>query len=146
MVSWYLKDKARRFSLSIPDFFGASVVWKEFHVRPEAIEVGDWVYARGTPLEDGSLLAKSGWVWVNIARRDGVVIATGPATLTIRHAKGTEVIEISPAAELLDLNSGRPLAGGISGLKPGMVVGMVGVMLAGGRFRATRLWTRPDQG
>lgn len=138
-----LESAAGRRTLRFPP---GAVVWKEFHVGPEAVEVGDWVYARGEPLPDGSLLARSGWVWVNIGRRDGVVVDVGAGGLTIRHAKGTEVIEVSPGAEVIDLATGGPLAGGLSGLSPGMVVGMVGVVLAGGRFRATRLWTRSGQG
>jgi hypothetical protein len=65
-----LRSDARVRAVRIPS---GAVVWKEFDLAPNAIAVGDWVDVKGTPLYDGSLLAKSGWLFVNIGRRDGVV-------------------------------------------------------------------------
>lgn len=41
-------------------------VWKETQTTPDAIALGDWVDVRGDPQPDGCLLARSGWIWVNI--------------------------------------------------------------------------------
>ncbi len=118
----------------------ATVVWKEFDVTPDAIHLHDWVDAKGTPLADGSLLARSGWVFVNIGRREGVVESVSPAGLTIRHNKGTETIELSPKLEVISATDGRPLPSGLAALTPGTQIGAVGLRLSGGGFRATRIW------
>ncbi len=118
----------------------ATLVWKVFDVTPDAIQLHDWVDAKGTPLADGSLLARSGWVFVNIGRREGVVDKISPAGLTMRHNKGTETIELSSRLEVISATDGRPLPGGLAALTPGTQIGAVGLRLAGGGFRATRIW------
>ena|SRR2546425_12487002 len=118
-----------------------TVVWKEFEVTPSAIELHDWVDVKGTPLADGSLQAQSGWVFVNIGRREGVVDSVSSRGLTMKHNKGTETIELSPKLEVIHASNGAPLAGGIAALKPGAQIGAVGLRLPNGSFRATRIWT-----
>jgi hypothetical protein len=125
-------------AVRIPD---GTAVWKEFDVGLDAIELHDWVDVKGTPLSDGSLLAQSGWVFVNIGRRDGVVDSLPSHGLTMRHAKGTETLELSPKLEVIHASNGAPLAGGLAALKPGAQIGAVGLRLPNGGFRATRIWT-----
>lgn len=118
-----------------------TVVWKEFDVTPEAIEVGDWVDVRGTPLPDGSLRARSGWVWANIGRADGQVTSVSPGGLTIRSESGREVtLEFSPRLEVIHADSGQAVTGGANALRPGLTAGVVGLRLPGNRLRATRIW------
>ena len=115
-------------------------VWKETQTTPDAIALGDWVDVRGDPQPDGSLLARSGWIWVNIGRREGEIVALGPASLTIRHNKGIETIELSQSLQVIDSTTGTQRLEGIAVLRPGMHIGMVGLLLPDGRFRATRIW------
>jgi hypothetical protein len=115
-----------------------TVVWKEFDVTPDAIQLHDWVDVKGTPLSDGSLLARSGWVWVNIGRRDGTVEEVSSNSLTLKTARGVEAIELSPRLEVIK-SDGSPLSG-VASLPPGAPVGVVGLRLPGGGFRATRIW------
>lgn len=122
------------------------VVWKEFDVTPEAIEINDWVDAKVTPLEDGTFLAKSGWVFVNIGRMDGWVdqISVNSEklnTLTVRTTKqGQKSIELSQKLEVISAKDGLPLSGHISALASGIEIGAVGLRLSDGGFRATRIW------
>jgi len=118
-----------------------TVVWKEFDVTPEAIQVGDWVDVRGTPLPDGSLKACSGWIWANIGRADGRVMSVSADGLAIRSESGREVaLEFSPRLEVVHADSGKPVTGGVKALRPGVTAGAVGLRLPGSRLRATRIW------
>jgi hypothetical protein len=118
-----------------------TVVWKEFDVTPEAIQVGDWVDVRGTPLPDGSLKARSGWIWVNIGRADGRVMSVSPDGASVRGDMGRQVtMEFSPRLEIIHAGSGKAVTGGVKALRPGVTVGAVGLRLPGGRLRATRIW------
>ena len=122
----------------IPD---GSRVWKEFDIGIADVHVGDWVDAKGTPQNDGSLLAESGWIFVNIGRRDGIVRAVAEGTIAIEVETGeVQLIELSTRLQVLDLRAGTVVAGGISSLKPGMQIGLVGLRLPEGGFRATRIW------
>lgn len=117
-----------------------TVVWKGSDMTPDAIQLQDWVDVKGTPLEDGSLLARSEWIWVNIGRREGVVKEVSPGAVTLKHNKGTERIEVAPTLEVIRTSDGAPHVGGIAALKPGTQIGAVGLRLPGGGFRATRIW------
>jgi hypothetical protein len=123
-----------------------TVVWKEFDVTADAIDVGDWVDVRGTPLADGTLQARSGWIWVNIGRRDGVLERVSPTALKLKSERGdSQGIELSPRLEVIDPEDGLPLPGQVRALRPGMHVGAVGLVLPNGGFRATRVWRYPAQ-
>jgi len=117
-----------------------AVVWKEFNVGLVDIAIGDWVDVKGTPQPDGSLVGQSGWIFVNIGKREGVVQAVSPSGMSIQHNKGSEAIEFSPALEVIQAGDQSPLPGGVTALVPGTQVGMVGLRLPGGGFRATRIW------
>ncbi len=127
-------------------FPAQAVVWKEFDVTLEAIELNDWVDVKGTPLEDGSLLAQSGWVFVNIGRLDGTVdqvsdqVSEKPNTLTVKTERGQKLIELSQRLEVITAKDGLPLSGHISALTQGIEIGAVGLRLPDGGFRATRIW------
>jgi hypothetical protein len=119
-----------------------AVVWKEFDVDRTAIQMGDWVDVRGTTLADGTLLAQSGAIWVNIGRRDGTVINVDGRKLVIETRRGSEIIETSDGLEVLDISAGeRILPDGVAALTPGMFIGAVGVRIPNGGFRATRIWS-----
>lgn len=123
-------------------FENDTVVWKEFEVTFADIQLQDWLDVKGTPLEDGTLLAQSGWVFVNIGRREGVVENLTAGRLVIRQSNGTESIELSSRLEVITADDGKLLAGGVAALKPGTQIGMVGLRLPNGGFRATRIWTQ----
>jgi hypothetical protein len=118
-----------------------TVVWKEFDVTPDAIGLGDWVDVKGTPLADGSLLARSGWVFVNIGRYEGALEAVSGRGLTLRTDSGLRTIQLSSRLEVIRADDGRAVAGGIAALRPGTRLGAVGLRLPEGGFRATRIWT-----
>lgn len=118
-----------------------TVIWKEFDVKLDAIQLHDWLDVKGEPQPDGSLLAQSGWVFVNIGRRNGVVEDLLAGGLVIRHAKGTEYIELSSRLEVISAHDGKPLTGGVAALRRGAQIGMVGLRLPNGGFRATRIWS-----
>jgi hypothetical protein len=115
-------------------------VWKEFYTSPDVVELHDWVDVKGTPLSDESLQARSGWLMVNIGRRDGIVHQASPTKLTARVPGGTCDIELSPRLEVIDARDGTPLPGHIAELTPGTRFGAVGLRLPGNGFRATRIW------
>ncbi len=117
-----------------------TVVWKEYETTPDVIQMHDWLDVKGMPLPDGTLLARSGWVFVNIARRDGQIVALSLQGLVLQHNKGQETIELSSRLEVIRAEDGRPIQAGVSALRPGMHIGAVGLRLSDGRFRATRVW------
>lgn len=117
-----------------------SVVWKEFETSPNVIELGDWIDVKGTPLDDGTLLAESGSIFVNIGRRDGIVESVSNDHMTIRHSKGVETVELSTKLEVVEADTQAAVVGGVAALSPGTSVGLVGLRLPGGGFRATRIW------
>jgi hypothetical protein len=118
-----------------------TVAWKEFDVTPDVIQLGDWVDVKGTPLADGSLQARSGWVFVNIGRRDGVVgQVVSPTSLNVRNGQSTYTMELSSRLEVIGAEDGLPLPGGLASLTPGTQFGAVGLRLPNYGFRATRIW------
>ena len=117
-------------------------IWKEFDVGPNAIQLHDWLDVKGEPLPDGSLLARSGWVFVNIGRRDGVFEGLSGGGMKLNYDNRTENVELSSRLEVISATDGKPLAGGMAALMKGTQIGMVGLRLPNGGFRATRIWTK----
>lgn len=132
-----LKSDAAVRAVRIPE---GTVVWKEFDVTADAIQLQDWVDLKGAPLADGSLQAKSGWIYVNIGRVDGVVDETPASVLVIKQPTGRRTLELSTRLEVISVEDGSPLPGGIAALTPGTAIGAVGLRLPDGGFRATRVW------
>ena len=118
-----------------------TLVWKEFNQGADIIQLQDWLDVKGVPLQDGTLEARSEWVWVNIGRREGVVQQVSPQGVAIRHDKGVETFELSKHLEVINARDESPRAGGVTSLLPGMRVGAVGLRLPNSGFRATRIWT-----
>jgi hypothetical protein len=116
-------------------------VWKEFDLKPDVIELGDWVDVKGEPQTDGSLLATNGMVFVNIARKDGVIESVSSSGVSISNERGKHALGLSRALEVIRGSDGTPLARGLSDLAVGGAIGAVGVRLRDGSFRATRIWT-----
>jgi hypothetical protein len=119
-----------------------TIVWKEFDVTPDDIQLHDWVYVKGTPQSDGSLLARSGWIWVNIGRFDGVIDQVSTSSLAVRGSRAPQAhtLELSKRLEVISAHDGSPVLGHIAALKQGAEIGAVGIRLPGGGFRATRIW------
>lgn len=118
-----------------------TVVWKEFDVTVDAIEIGDWVAVRGNPLPDGTLRARSGWIWVNIGRRDGTIRAISKAQVHVEDGHGNvRPIDLSARLDVIHAGDGSLVNGQIAGLRSGQHVGAVGLLLPSGGFRATRIW------
>lgn len=118
-----------------------TVVWKEVFRNHQVVQIGDWLDVRGTPLPDGSLRARSQWVWVNIGRRDGVIEHVGSDHLNLMTRRGPVKVELSPVLEVVG-EGDIPLQGGRTALVPGMTVGTVGLRLPDGGFRVTKLWVK----
>lgn len=120
-----------------------TVVWKEFEGTADLIRIGDYVDVKGEPQTDGSLLAKSGMVFVNIGRRDGVIEELGANGIKLRRhdGRGDWQIGLSRALEVIERDTGAALAGGLAALSVGQSIGAVGLLLPNGGFRATRIWT-----
>jgi len=117
-----------------------TVVWKETELGPEVIQQGDRLDVKGVPQSDGTLLANSGWVFVNIGRRDGTVMTSDGTSATLSHQGETFSIEFSDVLEVISAEDSSPLSGGRSAIEPGAQIGAVGLNLPGGGFRATRIW------
>lgn len=115
-------------------------VWKEVMVDRSEIMIDDWLDVKGDPDESGVLHARSGWVFVNIGRRDGEIVEVANDGLLV-NVKGRSVpIQLSPSVEVIDKTDGSSILSGVSALSPGDQVGMVGLRLPEGAFRATRIW------
>lgn len=116
-----------------------ALVWKEFLTSPTVIEVNDWLDVKGTPLADGSLLASTEWVFVNIGRREGIISHVSPTGLAFTLPRGeVHTMELSTKLDVISVKDASPLAA--NGLKPGIAFGAVGLRLPNNGFRATRIW------
>ncbi|MFC7220122.1 cell wall protein [Streptomyces polyrhachis] len=71
----------------------ATSVWKLHPVRPDAVEVGDGLYARGVEMPDGSIAADA--VWVNIVNIDVVIRGIGRDRLVLGHHSGELIGRLS---------------------------------------------------
>jgi hypothetical protein len=117
-----------------------AVVWKEFDLSPDAIDLGDWVDAKVEVEPDGKRVAKSGWIFVNIGRHDGTFRGLEPGGLRSETFDGkSHLLELSSRLEVMHAG-GPPVSGGINGLAEGQPFGAVGLRLEGGGLRATRIW------
>jgi Domain of unknown function (DUF5666) len=116
-----------------------AVVWKEFPVRPDAIELGDWLDARGLPRADGSLLATSGMVLVNVGRADGTVAEVDDGCVTLDDGGRRFSVPFSDRLEVVSAVDGRPRCEHVGALTPGMLADVVGLVLPDGTLRATRI-------
>jgi len=118
-----------------------AVIWKEFDVTAEDIKIGDWIDVKGENQVDGSLLAKSGWIFVNLGRWEGIITAAGTELVVTRHTGESKRISFSQRVDVIHAQGLKPVEGGTAGLIVGQSVGAVGLMLSDGSLRATRLWT-----
>lgn len=127
---------------SVVRFSPGTLVWKEFDVDYSLIQIGDWLdVARGSPMADGSILARSSWVFVNIARRDGTVAEVNSDALKLVDASGkVQELELSSSLEVVSAVDESPLPLQLGSIRRGDLVGVVGILLAEGRVRATRVW------
>lgn len=117
------------------------VVWKEVLGSPTLIESGDTVILKGSPQSDGSLAAQSGRIFVNLERRDGVVMAASSTGITLnKRNQAIEAVALSSSLEVIHQRDGSPYSGGAAAIPPNTPVGAVGIALADGSFRATRVW------
>lgn len=121
------------------------VVWREISVSPDAIEIGDWLdVGRGTPMNDGSLLARSEWVFANIGRRDGEIAEIGPDGIDlVTTGQKLPKMELSTHLEIINAEDGSTVPSGLESFGVGDKVGAVGLLLKDGGFRATRMWKHP---
>ncbi len=119
-----------------------TAVWKEFYGN-HPIRVGDYADVRGTALPDGTLQAES--IWVNIGRLDGIIESKTPSGLTIATWRGSKRgIEFSTQMEVIRASDGNPIPERLDALITGMSIGAVGLRLPNNGFRATRVWTWPQ--
>lgn len=119
-------------------------IWKEFDVSIDEVNVGDAVHARGEPQPDGSLLARPGWIWVNIAVWHGRVTGRTAGGVLATRTRGRHVQEreltFSSRVEVISGKDLKPLAQGVGALALGGNIGAVGLALPDGRLRVTRIW------
>jgi hypothetical protein len=119
---------------------GDAVVWKEFETGRDAIQLGDWLDVKGIPDKAGVLHATSGWIFVNIGRRDGEIVERSDGRIIIRNGGRTATIELSQHLEVIEARDQTPVTGGTDGLAIGTRIGAVGLRLPNGDLRATRIW------
>lgn len=118
-----------------------STIWKEFDISIDEVNVGDRVMARGEPQPDGSLLARPGWVWVNIATWNGKIIALRPNGLLTRRHDGIErELVFSSRLEVISGKDFSRVPAGPKALTVGVQIGAVGLALPDRSLRATRIW------
>jgi hypothetical protein len=118
-----------------------TVVWREVEGDLGLIELHDWVDVKGAPQDDGSLLARSGMVFANIGRADGILSEVTPSAVLLADSRGPAKLDLSPRLEVLRSVDGSHYANGVQGLTVGEPVGAVGLMLSDGGLRATRIWS-----
>jgi hypothetical protein len=118
-----------------------TIVWKEHEGSANLIELHDWVDVKGIPQTDGSLLATSGMVFVNIGRTQGVIEEITGASLTISGPNGRATLELSSRLEVIRSADESAYSNGVRDLAIGTPIGAVGLLLPKGGFRATRIWT-----
>ena len=116
-----------------------TIVWKELAVTPAAIELGDWLDVRGIPQADGTLLARSGMVLVNVGCADGTVAAVDESTITLEHGERRLSVPFSDRLEVVSVIDGRPRCEHLRALIPGMLADVVGLVLPDGTLLATRI-------
>lgn len=117
-----------------------AVVWKESETDRGAIQVGDWLDVKGVSDEAGVLAATSGWIFVNIGRRDGEIIDRAGGKIIIRNGGRIATLELSQHLEVIDSRDQTAVSGGIDALAIGTQIGAVGLRLPNGDLRATRIW------
>lgn len=117
-----------------------AIVWKEFPVTRDAIEIGDWLDARGLPEADGALQATSGMVLVNMGRADGTVAEVGDGEVTLDDGDRRFSVPFSDRVEVVSVVDGRPRREHVGALTPGTLADVVGLVLPDGTLRATRIW------
>lgn len=132
----------------------AAKLWKEYDVSFDAVQMGDWLDAKGTPLVDGTFQVDEGWL--NIARRDGWIVGqrampgSGLAHLVVnevrrdngRFFRDSNAVEweLSERLEVVNPRDGSVLAEGVGSLVVGSQVSAVGIYGTASGFRATRVW------
>lgn len=119
-----------------------SLVWKEFDVPLDAVDLGDQVMVKGEPQPDGSLLARPGLVWANGASWDATILGLRPGGLIVkRHRDGAErSLLFSQRLEVITAAKQLPVPEGARALSVGLDIGAVGLALPDGNLRATRIW------
>jgi hypothetical protein len=116
-----------------------TIVWKEFPVGPTAIELGDWVDVRGVPRADGTLLARSGMVLVNVGFADGTVAAVDDRAVTLEHGDRRVNVPFSDRLQIVSLVDGLPRCEHLRALVPGILADVTGLVLPDGTLRATQI-------
>jgi hypothetical protein len=118
-----------------------ATIWRELPVSIDAVSLGDSVMVRGEPQADGSLAARPGWLWVNIGRWDGLIVATVPGGVVVKREDGVHrTVHFSPALQVIRAARQDSIPGGSEALAVGMQVGSVGLRLPDRSLRATRIW------
>lgn len=116
-------------------------IWKEFDVSIDAVELGEWVMAKGEPQPDGSLLGRPGWVWASIGQWSGVITTVRSNGLVAKRHDGlNRSVAFSPRLEVIRADDQKPVSAGVAALAVGTRVGAVGLVLPDRSLRATRVW------
>jgi hypothetical protein len=116
-----------------------TIVWKEVAATPDAIELGDWIDVRGIPQANGTLLARSGMVLVNVGCADGTVATVNDHAITLAQGDRCLSVPLSDRLEVVSVIDGRPRCEHLKALVPGMLADVIGLVLADGTLLATRI-------
>jgi hypothetical protein len=116
-----------------------TIVWREFPLAPDAIELGDWLDVRGVPCADGTLLARSGMVLVNVGFADGTVTDVDDRAITLEHGDRRTSFAFSDHLQVVSMIDGLPRCEHLRALAPGMLADVIGLVLPDGSLRATRI-------
>jgi hypothetical protein len=118
-------------------------LWRGRITSLAEVEIGDFVYGIGTPLEDGTIVAMK--LWFNIVNFYGEVESiVGPNNLCIAPASGKQAGFKMPLLTVaIDSDTILNAEDSISSLtlKVGDPIQIIGLALRNGDVKATRIWT-----
>lgn len=116
-----------------------SRLWKGELLSLQAVELGDYIYCRGVPVDNATVRGLK--LWVNIVNFYGKVEESQPTSFTARvyvHAQASDMVipvELSPVV-LVDEQPVTTFAN----IQPNTYIQVLGVLLRNGVVRATRIW------
>ncbi len=128
------------FAALIVNLSQRSTIWKEVDTHADSIQVGDFLYVKGDRQADGSIDALA--IWANIGWHRGVVTSVDGGSFRVDGAGG-RVTHLTPNTVLF--NGGAPNSTYTLPISPGQHVEALGMFVAGGHLRATRVWVGPTR-
>lgn len=116
-----------------------TIIWKGGVVTLQAIQPGDFLYARGLPMPDGTIGVLK--MWINIVNVIGIVesYSSGRIRLRLTHL-GVRILNRTMDVEISGdtiINNGL---GGPQNIQVDRFIQVLGVLRQDGTLKATRVW------